>query len=52
MMLAGMTGQGRTAVLNAYEDVQATAPLSPRSIWRVSAVLRSIRCRASPTHPH
>ncbi|CAK9781194.1 hypothetical protein CC85DRAFT_331142 [Cutaneotrichosporon oleaginosum] len=44
MMLADLTGQGRAAVLKVYEDVQATAPLSPRSIWRVAAVLRSIRC--------
>ncbi|GMK53932.1 hypothetical protein CspeluHIS016_0105180 [Cutaneotrichosporon spelunceum] len=44
MMLTDATGQGRAAVLQAYEDVNATAPLSPRSIWRVSTVLRSIRC--------
>ncbi|BEI85550.1 hypothetical protein CcaverHIS002_0509510 [Cutaneotrichosporon cavernicola] len=44
MMLADATRQGRAAVLKAYEDVQTTAPLSPRSIWRVSTVLRSIRC--------
>lgn len=45
MMIVGRQGLGSAAVLKAYDEVRKTGPLSGRSIWRVSSVLRGIRRR-------